>query len=76
MALKDKVKEFLKNIVKTIGEKLALELIKKSLTTDNIINVLDGGLDFLEDLAAKTDTKIDDEILKKIRDGLNIPDND
>lgn len=76
MGLKDKIKGWLQGIIATLGEKVVAQLIEKHLTKENVINAIDAGLDVLENLAAKTSTKLDDKVLKKLRDGLNIPDND
>jgi len=74
--MKDKIKKILNGVVATIGEKLAVKLIAQYLTKENIESAIDAGLDMLEELSLKTESKIDDNILKKIREGLNIPDND
>jgi len=74
MSLKDKIKGFLNGIVATLGEKVVAQLIKKYLTKENIISAVDGALDFLEELAEKSETEIDDKVLASIRSALNIPD--
>jgi len=78
--MKDQIKKFLNGIISTFGSKLVVELIKKYLTEENIKSAIDAGLDVIEDLVAKTETNIDDviilPILKKLRETLNIPDND
>lgn len=61
---------------KLFGEQLLALILNHLLTQDNIIKFIDSILDLAEDLAKKTTTKIDDNALKKIREALNIPDND
>lgn len=72
----DKIKKFLDDLKGKIGEQLFALLLAQLLTKENIIKFIDLLLDQLEELAKKTDTKIDDEALKKIREALNIEDND
>jgi hypothetical protein len=74
--MKDKIQGFLNGIISAVGEQLAALIISKYVTKDNIIDAVDAGLDVLEDLAKKTDTTLDDKVLKQVRDALNIPDED
>ena len=59
-----------------LGEQVTALILSQLLTKENIIKGVDYILDFGEELAKKTDTTIDDTALKKIRETLNIPDND
>jgi len=59
-----------------LGDQITAIILAKLLTKENIIKGVDYILDIGEELAKKTDTTIDDIALKKIREALNIPDND
>ena len=54
----------------SIGEALFKIVMAQLLTKENIILALNWVLDMLEDLAKKTDTKLDDEAIAKIREIL------
>jgi|LGOV01.1.fsa_nt_gb hypothetical protein len=71
-----KIKKILDWLKAVVGDKIVILLVDKLLTKDNIIKAVDSVLDALEDLTAKTGTKVDDAAVKAIRDALNIPDND
>ena len=57
-----------------LGERILAIVLNSLLTKENIVKSADTLLDFLEDLAAKTDTKVDDAAVKAIREALQIPD--
>ncbi len=68
------ITKVLNGIKSTIGEKLLTILLAEVLTKDNILKAADWILDFLQDMATKTETTVDDTAIKKIRDTFNIPD--
>ena len=70
------IKGVLEWLKQTVGEQVAMLILSRILTKDNITKFLDDILDSAENWAEKTDTKLDDAILKKIREALQIPDND
>jgi len=59
-------------IKKVIGEKAAAVLLSQIITKDNIVKVVTDLLNIMEELAAKTETTIDDDIVKKLKEVLNI----
>jgi len=61
----------MKTIIKKIVGKLAELVVAVCLPI-----LADAILDVLEELAQKSETKIDDTVLKEIRKKLGIPDND
>ena len=76
MSIRGTVTSWLMKVAMVFGEKLLLWFVGEYLNKEAIIEAIDGGLDFLEDLAAKTETDIDDKALRLIREALDIPDND
>lgn len=70
------MKELLKKIRDFIGDKLLAVILSQLLTKENILKGIDAILDVAEELAVKTKTDIDDNALAKIREALNVPDND
>lgn len=80
MSIKDKINGFLTGIIANLGEDVVIKLAKKYLTAENVKGALDSLIDKLEEIIAKSETSIDDKlvlpILKKVREALNIPDND
>lgn len=80
MSIKSKVSGFLSGMVLKLGEDVVMKLAREFLTEENIKGAIDAVLDKLEDLIEKSPTKVDDRLLlppiKKLREGLNIPDND
>ncbi len=66
------MKDFLNKIKDIIGEKALALLLAKFVTKENIVNLVTSLLNQLEELAKKTDTKIDDQIVKKLKDVLDI----
>lgn len=67
------IKDIWSGIVSAIGEKAAAVLLSKMITKENIKKLVAGVLNQAEKLAKKTDTKIDDQIVRKIKDVLDIP---
>jgi len=65
------MKEFWNKIKDTIGEKAVALLLAKFVTRENILKLANSILEQLEELAQKTDTKLDDQIIKKIKDVLD-----
>lgn len=61
--------DWLKNV---IGEKAVAVLLAQFLTKENILKVITFLLDQAEELAKKTGTTIDDQIVKKLKDILEI----
>ncbi len=55
-----------------IGEKAVSILIAKLLTKENLKKLAKSALDKLEELAAKTETKIDDKIVAKLKELADI----
>ncbi len=51
-----------------IGEQATAMLLAKFLTKENLRNVASGILDGAEKLALKTDTKIDDMVVAKLKE--------
>jgi len=60
---------WIKNI---IGEKAMAILLANIITKDNIVKIVTELLDILEELAKKTSTNIDDEIVKRLKEVLGI----
>ena len=66
------MKDFWNKIKDTIGEKALALLLAKFVTKENIVNLLTSLFGQLEELAKKTDTKVDDQIIKKLKDVFDI----
>jgi len=74
--MKDKIKNFFNGIISSVGEQVAAVFLARYLTKENIIAIVDAGLDVLEEIAKQTETDLDDKVLLKIREALSIPDKD
>ena len=70
------IKNIFEKLREMFGDQITALILSQLLTEDNIIKAVDYILDLAEELAEKTPTKIDDSALAKIRQALNIPDND
>lgn len=70
------IKDVFAKLKSELGDKILALVIAKFLTKENIINILDAALDFLENQADKTEMDADNKALKALREALNIPDND
>lgn len=66
------MKQVLQWLKRSLGEKVLSIMLVQLLTPENIKKGIDAVLDMAEELAGKTETKIDDRALKAIRDALNI----
>lgn len=58
------------------GDKIAVAIISRLLTKENILKAIDYVLDIAEELALKTKGDWDDKALKAVRDALNVPEFD
>jgi len=55
-----------------VGVPILTAIIRQVLTAENIVDFVDGILDFLSQMAAATETELDDKILRAIRDALDL----
>ena len=74
------MKKLIEGLIEKLGNELVIKLINEFLTEENIKKAIDGLFDSIEDFVSKSGTNIDDitvlPILKRLRDILNVPDND
>ena len=71
-----KIKNLLNDLRSRLGDEVFMLVVSSLVTKKNILDAADFILDILEDLTAKTKIKADDVAVRKVRDALNIPDND
>jgi len=80
MSIKDKIGGMLQGLIEQLGEKVVLDLVRRFITRDNIVSLLDALFDKIEDLVMRSDTKMDDKLvlpmILKLRKTLDVPDND
>lgn len=76
MSVRDKLKALLGRAESFLGTIILSQILERLLRREVLIDLADALLDYLEDLAARTETPIDDAIIRTIREALNIPDDD
>jgi len=76
MSIRSIISSFLQFLQHKIGGSMFTIIFGNMLQRESIIEFLDGILDFLENHAEQTPTPVDDQIIKAIRDALQIPDDD
>jgi hypothetical protein len=69
-----KMKKILEMIKGFVGEKLLALLLAQFLTPENIKKAVTEALEILDDLAKKTETPIDDEVIARVRSTFGIAD--
>jgi len=76
MSVRTSVRSSLVSIEGFLTRSFLLAILNRIITRDRLMQLLDGILDYLEQVAAETPTEIDDRLLQILREALNIPDND
>jgi len=76
MSVRTSVRSSLVSIEGFLTRSFLLAILNRIITRERLMQLLDGILDYLEQVAAETPTEIDDRLLQILREALNIPDND
>lgn len=68
------MKKLIETLKGFIGEKLLAFMLAQFLTPENIRKAITEAIEVLDDLAKKTETPIDDEVIARVRSAFGIAD--